>query len=83
MMLDKSWKHLYILIESVFPKALTQLQIAIKLAYESVYKFKLLQCVEIYLYKICLTLSVIASGNFSNISCHLPINTKRAKHLAS
>lgn len=39
MMFDQSWKHLNVLIESVLPKAFTQLQIAIKLANEIVYDF--------------------------------------------
>lgn len=56
MMFDQSWKHLYVLIESILPKAFTQLQIAIELAYKIVDEFEFLQCIEINLHMICLTL---------------------------
>lgn len=42
MMLDQSRKHLNVLIESIFPKAFTQLQIAIKFAYKIVDESELL-----------------------------------------
>lgn len=42
MMFYQSWKHLNVLVKSIFPKAFTQLQISIKFAHESVDNFELL-----------------------------------------
>lgn len=83
VMLDESRQHLDVLVKTILPKSLPQLDVFIELGHKEVNRLEFLQSAIVDLYCRMSTFSVMLSGNLSNISCHLLMKTNRAKHLAS
>lgn len=82
-MLDEAGEDFDVLVETISPQSLSQLQVAVELTHKAKDNSQLAKGFQVDLYRQGNTFSVMLSGNFSKISCHLLTNTKRPKHLVS